>query len=152
MEQKFIRDNTKSYSEVCNAIRHYSNLSFTVRTLSIIQGLVILGVWFDNYDKNQYILLITLPIFGLLFTSLIYRFHKGYFDAVSFFIDHARQAEYELFDEGHRPYSSFKIYHVSKYKGKFAQVFILNAPFTFIGMLFVVALFLTTCKYYLLLK
>jgi len=140
-------DATKSYSETCNTIRHYSNLSFSVRILSIVQGLTLVAAWILNYKDCNYLILFAIPFFGLLFTLLIYKFHMGYFDATGYFIKLAASMEETLFPENFRPFYSFKIYHDKKYKSRTSKFIILNAPFTLISILFVFILLLTFLKF-----
>jgi hypothetical protein len=143
-----MEDGTKSYSEACNLIRHYSNLSFSVRILSFLHGLTLLSAWVLNFSSKNYLILFSIPSFGLFLTFLIYKFHKGYYDASGFVIGEAAKMEESLFIENFRPISSFKIYHAKKYKGKLQKLLILNAPFTFIGILFAI-LFLITIRSYI---
>lgn len=129
-------------------VRHYSNLSFTVRTLSLVQGLILVGSWTLNYSSCHFTLLFLLPFFGLLLTGLIYKFHKGYYDAAGEFIEKAAKIETELFSETARPFSDFKAYHDKRYKSWYSRFVVLNATFTLIATLFVCMLIFTTLKYY----
>ena len=72
-------DHTKAYSEACNALRHYSNASLAVRSASIVQGLAILFPWAYALSQKEpkAFYAFALPIGGLIFTVLLYRFHLG---------------------------------------------------------------------------
>jgi hypothetical protein len=53
------KENIKAYQEACNTKRHYSTLSYNVRSLVLVQAFVLLGAWVFNYDKRYPIVLIT---------------------------------------------------------------------------------------------
>jgi hypothetical protein len=135
-------DQTKAYSEACNTLRHYSNASLAVRSASIVQGLAILFPWAYALTQSQpkAFYALALPIAGLIFTALLYRFHLGYFRATSFFYDIAGQMERKLFDEDCRPIATYNLRHDEIYKSWWSRFTTLNAPFTLIGLFFVAAL------------
>lgn len=137
-------DPLKAYSEACNTLRHYSNASLTVRLASIVQGIAILGAWGLALAQGKASLMLGLPIAGLIFTILLYRFHMGYFHATEFFYDFAAKMEEHLFEEErYRPIAEYNRKHEVDYGNIWGKVFTLNAPFTLIGSLFVLALVLT---------
>ncbi len=131
------KENIKAYEETSNTIRHYSNASLTVRVMSVVQGVAILGAWVVAVNEKQLFHQFTLPIFGLIFTFLLYRFHLGYFNATGFFYDLASKMEQELFDEGFRPINAYHTFHEKKYSGLLGKLFTLNAPFTLIGLAYI---------------
>jgi hypothetical protein len=135
-------DQTKAYSEACNALRHYSNASLAVRSASIVQGLAIMFPWAYALTQPQpkAFYAFALPIAGLIFTALLYRFHLGYFRSTSFFYDAAGQMERKLFDEDCRPIAAYNLRHDEIYKSAWSRFTILNAPFTLIGLFFVAGL------------
>ncbi len=59
--------------------------------------------------------MIGLPIAGLLFTTLLYRFHLGYFRATVFFYDMASQIEEKFFSEDCRPIGAYHKKHAVMY-------------------------------------
>ena len=136
-------DQLKAYSEACNTLRHYSNASLTVRLASVVQGIAILGAWAVAVTQKMSPLMIVFPIAGLLFTALLYRFHIGYFRATGFFYDVASRMEEKFFDEDCRPISAYHKMHAEIYNNIWRRVFTLNAPFTLIAILFVLALLIT---------
>ena len=133
-------DELKAYSEACNTLRHYSNASLTVRLASVVQGIAILVAWAVALTQKNSSLMIGLPIAGLLFTALLYRFHLGYFRATGFFYDMALKMEEKFFSEDCRPIGAYHKKHKEMYENTWGRIFTLNAPFTLIGTLFVVAL------------
>jgi len=137
----------KTYTETCNTIRHYSNLSFSVRVLSLVQGLTIFATWLVNYSKQDYLILISLPLFGLLFTWLIYKFHKGYYDSTGFFIERAIKIEESIANENLKTFTHFKPYHDKMYGSKGAKIITINAPFTFISIIFFIIFLVSGIKW-----
>jgi hypothetical protein len=136
-------DQLKAYSEACNALRHYSNASLTVRLASVVQGIAILGAWAFAITQKISPLMIGFPAAGLLFTFLLYRFHLGYFRATVFFYDAAAKMEEKYFDEDCRPIAAYNRKHEEMYGNIWGRAFTLNAPFALIGTLFVLALLAT---------
>ncbi len=135
-------DQSDAYSEACNALRHYSNASFGVRSASVVQGLSILLAWVvvQTQPNPKPLLAFGLPIAGLVFTLLLYRFHKGYFRATEFFYRYAAQIEQKLFDEDCRPITAYDARHGELYKSAWSRMMTLNAPFTLVAALFLFAL------------
>ncbi|MCW5211782.1 hypothetical protein VU04_02600 [Desulfobulbus sp. TB] len=140
------KDNHKAYAEACNIIRHYSNASMTVRVMSVVQGIAILGGWVVAMNGGKGFHQQVLPMFGIIFTFLLYRFHLGYFNATAYFYELASKMEQTLFDEEFRPIDSYHNYHEDKYKGLFGKLFTLNAPFTLIGFAYICALITSIIK------
>jgi hypothetical protein len=136
-------DQLTAYSEACNTLRHYSNASLTVRLASVAQGIAILGAWAIALTQKMSSLMISFPIAGLLFTALLYRFHIGYFRATGFFYDVASRMEEKFFAEDCRPIGAYHKRHAEIYDNIWERVFTLNAPFTLIAILFVLALLIT---------
>jgi hypothetical protein len=134
-------DQLKAYSEACNTLRHYSSASLTVRLASVVQGIGILVAWAVALTQRSSLLMIALPIAGLLFTGLLYRFHLGYFRATGFFYDAAAKMEEKFFSEDCRPIAAYHKRHAEIYGNIWGRIFTLNAPFALIGTLFVFALF-----------
>ena len=139
-----VLDNAKAYSETCNILRHYSNASFIVRSGSIANGLVMLTLWVNamNQPPINKAHALGLPIAGIFFTILLYRFHMGYFRATQFFYEEAVKMEKKLFDETFRPLTAYHIQHATWYRSFSARLFTLNAPFVLMGAFFAIALLL----------
>jgi hypothetical protein len=137
-------DELKAYSEACNTLRHYSNASLTVRLASVVQGIAILVAWAVALTQKNSSLMIGLPIAGLLFTLLLYRFHLGYFRATVFFYDMAAKMEEKFFSEDCRPIAEYHKKHAEMYRSVWGKIFTLNAPFALIGTLFIFALLTTS--------
>lgn len=133
-------DELKAYSEACNTLRHYSNASLTVRLASVVQGIALLVAWALALTQKNPLLMILLPLAGLLFTILLHRFHLGYFRATGFFYEVTARMEEKFFSEDCRPISAYNKRHEELYKKIWNKTLTLNAPFTLIGILFVVAL------------
>jgi hypothetical protein len=133
-------DELKAYSEACNTLRHYSSASLTVRLASVVQGIAILVAWAIALTQKKFSLMIGLPVAGLLFTALLYRFHLGYFRATSFFYEMASKMEAKFFSEDCRPIAAYHKKHGEMYRNIWEKMFTLNAPFALIGTLFVGAL------------
>lgn len=133
-------DNLKAYEEACNLLRHYSNSSLTVRIMSIVQGVALLGGWVIAINGKFLFLLIALPFFGIFFTLFLYRFHLGYYNATAYLYSIAAQMEYKLFDQEFRPMTLYKQFHEAKYGSIKGKLFTLNAPFTLIGFSYMCAL------------
>jgi hypothetical protein len=136
-------DPQKAYSEACTMLRHYSNASLTVRLASITQGFVILGAWGVALTQYKVSLMIELPIAGLIFTTLLYSFHFGYYRATEFFYIYAAQMEEELFRENYRPIDAYNRKHEEIYNTFGKRIFILNAPFALVVILFGIALIIS---------
>ncbi len=139
--------NIKAYEQACNTIRHYSNMSFTTRIVSIVQGLVLLAAWIaaNNNECNK-ALLIFVSSFGIAFTFLLFFFHRGYWDALEFLYSNVSKMEENLFDEGFRPHHEYNKIHVRKYKKIWRQILIIYAPFTLIGISFTIAMVFSICR------
>jgi len=141
-----LKENSKAYQETCNTIRHYSNASYNVRVLVVVQGFVLLGAWILNFEKSSTNLLLAISLFGLVFTILLFAFHHGYFYATNFFYKLASKMEDKLFDEDFKPFSIYDVEHEKKYKSFLSQILILYAPFTLTSLLFLAALVITISR------
>jgi hypothetical protein len=133
------KDPLDAYKEACNTVRHYSNASLSVRLASVVQGIALLGGWAVAVTQEARWIVLLLPFVGLAFTWLLYRFHKGYFDATTFFYGVASKMEEAFFEERFRPFAAYNLDHdrrFGSFKGKFLT---LNAPFTLVGSAFFVA-------------
>jgi hypothetical protein len=137
-------ENLKAYSEACNTLRHYSNASLTVRLASVVQGIAILGAWAYALTQKISPLMIVFPVAGLLFTTLLYRFHLGYFRATLFFYEAAAKMEAKFFDEDCRPVSAYNKKYDEMYATFWNKFVTTNAPFALIGTLFLLALLTTS--------
>jgi hypothetical protein len=135
-----MEENIKAYSEACNTIRHYSNASLSIRLLTIVQGVVILVAWIVNFHQSDSIVFGALPIFGLLFTFLLFLFYNSYYRTTSFFYNLTSKMEDTLFDEDFRPFKMYNRYHHDKYKTIWSKIIYLWSPFLLIGLLFFIAL------------
>jgi hypothetical protein len=135
-------DQTKAYSEACNTLRHYSNASLAVRAGSVVQGLAMLLGWVTTLMQPlpRRLLVFGLPLAGLVFTALLYRFHLGYFRAAEFFYEAAAKMEKKFFDEDCRPMAAYDAKHQQLYRSVWARFFTLHAPFTLIAIFFAFAL------------
>jgi hypothetical protein len=145
-ESLVIKENIKAYQEACNTLRHYSNSSYNVRVLVIVQGIVLVGAWVINYDNQSKGLLIFISSLGILLTFLLFLFHHGYFYATRQFYDMASVMEEKLFDKEFRPFQTYNDRHAEKYYSFFTKVFVLFAPFTLTFILFVTILILSISK------
>lgn len=132
-------DQLQAYTEACNNLRHYSNASLSVRTASVVQGVVLLGIWVVAISQKSPFGVALLPIIGFIFTILLYRFHMGYFEATRFFYDAAAKMEKKFFDEDCRPVASYDKRHDELYNSFSAKFFTLSAPFTLVGSVFAIA-------------
>ena len=102
-----------AYKEVANTIRHYSNSSFQVRTLALVQGLVLLGAWLVSYQSQNSpnIVLILIAALGLFLTILLYNFYKSYANASSQYYKIAENMELKLFQEDFRLFTRYNKFH-----------------------------------------
>jgi hypothetical protein len=134
-------DQTKAYSEACNALRHYSTASLGIRSASVVQGLLILLAWVNAQTQAtpKPLILFALPIVGFVFAGLLFRFHMAYFRAAEFFYGEAAKMEQRFFDEDCRPISAYDKFHKEKYASFCSKFFTLNAPFTLICTLCTIA-------------
>jgi len=132
-------DPLKAYAEACNALRHYSNASLSVRLASIVQGIALLVGWAVAVSQKAYVVVAILPVVGLLFTILLYRFHMGYFRATGFFYEAAAAMEEKFFEEGCRPFAAYHKKHAEWYGSFTGRFLTLNAPFTLVGTVFLLA-------------
>jgi hypothetical protein len=132
-------DPLKAYAEACNAIRHYSNASLSVRLASVVQGIALLGGWAVAISQRARLVVALVPLVGILFTALLYRFHMGYFQATSFFYDAAAAMEEKFFEPGCRPFAEYNKRHEEVFGSFTGRFFTLNAPFTLVGSVFVFA-------------
>jgi hypothetical protein len=133
-------DPLKAYTEACNALRHYSNASLSVRLASLVQGIALLAGWAVALSQKASLIVGLLPIVGLLFTYLLYQFHMGYFNATGFFYGMAAAMEKKFFDVECRPFAAYNEKHDELF-GSFAGRFLsINAPFTLVGIVFVLVL------------
>lgn len=135
------------YSEACSTLRHYSNSSLTVRITSIVQGIALLIAWAYVVFKDKSGYTVAIPIAGFLFTWLLYRFHKGYFEATEIFYGSAANLERKLFDEDCRPHAKYLKLHQEKYSDKSNIFLTINAPFTLVGSLFFCEFFISLIRY-----
>ena len=138
--------NIKAYEQGCNSIRHYSILSSNVRTLTIIQGIVLLVAWITTYKDDKVVLQIAIPGFGLLFTILLALFNYGYYSAAEYFFKSIEKMEEQLFDKSFRVMHGYHLIRVKSYKNIFKRLFVIYAPFTLLTILFFVALIISLNK------
>ena len=136
-------DQSKAYSEACNMLRHYSNASLAVRSTSVVQGLAILFPWANAVTQAQpnsfYVFI--LPVAGLIFTVLLFRFHMAYFEAAKHFAESVASMEQKFFDKDCWPMVAYNEIHKKKYDDSaFRRHTTVNAPFILIGTFFVLAL------------
>ena len=120
-------------------LRHYSSASLTVRLASVVQGIGILVAWAVALTQRNFLLAVSLPVAGLLFTFFLHRFHLGYFQASKVFSKAAAKME-EDFSADFRPISAHSAWHDNNFQGIRGKLLGLNAPFALIGILFVCAL------------
>jgi len=146
------RDNSKAYSEACNTLRHYSLLSFNVRNLTVIQGVILLGVWIGGYPTMGPKALVSISLLGCGFTYLLFRFYKGYYIATNFLYNAISKMEEKLFDEDFRPFLGYRNDHDIRYGIPFNRFSILYAPFLVIGIPFILTLAISLVKLYNALK
>jgi hypothetical protein len=140
MGDKSTVDPTKPYTEACNTLRHYSTASLSVRAASVVQGIVLLSAWAVAFTAESSVIEVLLPLIGLLFTVLLYRFHMGYFRASEVFSNMAARMEEKFFEEGCRPFGAYDQQHDRLYHSRKGKWLTLDAPFTFVGTMFGLAL------------
>lgn len=145
-ESEVPKENIKAYQETCNTIRHYSNSSYNVRVLVIVQGIILVGAWAINYDKQSNAPLIFISSLGILLTGLLFLFHHGYWYATKKFYEMASVMEEKLFDEEFRPFQIYDEMHKKKYNCLCSQVFVLYAPFTLTFLFCATILILSLAK------
>src|SRR5687768_7037776 len=63
------------YTEACTVVRHYSNFVIGVRTLTIVQGVAILGAAAFLSKEKQHVYALASASFGLLLTFVLFTFH-----------------------------------------------------------------------------
>ena len=138
--------NSEFYTEGCNFVRHYSNCSLTVRALAVVQGLVLLSAWaytFFTYPNPFY--LISVAVFGLLFTFLLFGLHWGYYKACQeyskYVIDLEKYVEGESYQVG--PVGSYEEVRELRFKPLWSKLATIHAPFTLIGITFILLLTLS---------
>ena len=78
-------DDSQKYTEGCNALRHYSDCVKNIRTLTIVQGLVVLGSIFYLWGNKS--IVFNLSLFGLLFTIILTLLHYNYIKHFKTFLD-----------------------------------------------------------------
>lgn len=76
------------YEEACKAALHYSNSILSVRTLTIAQGLVVLGSSSNLSKEGEFIFSIAVSIFGIFLTMILFYFQKGYWTHFNCFVDY----------------------------------------------------------------
>ena len=145
MEEK--KENIKAYGEACNMIRHYSNMSFTIRTIAIVQGIALIAGWLISCDKDVVIGMFLTPILGVFLTWSLYRFYMSYYDTISFFYEITGKMEDTLFDEKFRPVKLYNKDHKSKYSNRLNKLIRLDAAFLLIGGTFLVILVISIVKF-----
>lgn len=128
-----------AYAEVCDTIRHYSNASLAVRLTSVAQGFALLAAWVFALSESLGWPVLVFPLIGVGFTILLYRFHMGYFKAAEFFYTMAAEIENELFEVGPRPFEGYIAKHDELFGNWSGNALTLNAPFTLVGLTFVIA-------------
>ena len=137
----------KLYAEACATLRHYSQASFTVRITSVIQGIVLLGVWCLAVARDVDYVVGMLPPVGMLFTFLLQRFHMGYFRATEFFYGIAGRLEADFADSEHRPFDGYSRQHSIWFDSFAGRYFTLNAPFTLVYIMFAAAFVLSVIHF-----
>jgi len=68
----------EKYKEACTVIRHYSNCVIGVRTVAIVQGLVVVGCAGFLSKEARSGFAIATSGFGLLLTFVLFTFHRSY--------------------------------------------------------------------------
>jgi hypothetical protein len=132
-------DPMKAYAEACTTMRHYSNASLSVRLASVVQGIAMLAGWAVAISQKAHLVVALLPVVGLLFTALLYRFHMGYFRATTFYHDMAAAMEEKFFEDGCRPFAAYNKKHDELFGSFTGRFLTLNAPFTLVGTIFLLA-------------
>jgi len=140
-------DNSKAYEQACNTARHYSNLSSILRIASLAQGIILAGIWVGAFKEHDQFIQILVSLFGFLLTWLLYNYYRGYMFAWQSFYTSAAKLEEELFGENARPVSNYLNLRAVRYKNLYSRITILYAPYTLIGLFFIVAFLVSVLKY-----
>ena len=69
---------SEKYTDAGNSLRHYSGCVLKVRSMTIVQGLIVLGAEAVLYSKGEFFYLLIVTIFGLIFTFILYLVHTVY--------------------------------------------------------------------------
>jgi hypothetical protein len=75
----------------------------------------------------------------------------GYFRAAGFFYEAVQKMERKLFTEDFRPIGDYHMEHENNlYRSRWSKIATLHAPFTLVGMLFVLALMVDVVVFYVI--
>lgn len=66
------------YTEACEVVRHYSRFVIDVRTLTIVQGLAVIGAVGYLSKDGMHAFAIGGAVFGLFLTYILFSFHRAY--------------------------------------------------------------------------
>jgi hypothetical protein len=133
---------TEIYNEACITNRHYSNIILSIRLVTIIQGLIILGIC-GKLIVEQKLEFVYVPcLFGLLFTVTLLSLHYNYYRYFNFIVNYLcdledrlslkPEVDFELLWTGYKKVRKTKIYHFG--------------PFILMGVSFVSLLIYSLCN------
>ena len=113
------------YVEGCNALRHYSNCVINIRTVTIVQGLAVLGAAGYLIKEGLFFHSLLAVIFGLLLSGVLFGLHRNYYDHFNVILKHI--AEDIEKDGPWRTYKDNRDKNLKKYKWTHYGPFILLA-------------------------
>ena len=83
----------EKHKEICDSVRHYSNLIYQIRTITIAQGLIILGFSLKITSGLPFILVLGIDMLGMLFTAWVCLIQKTYLKDFDTHIEYLREYE-----------------------------------------------------------
>ncbi len=124
------------YKEGSGSLRHYSTTILNIRTLTIVQGLVLISSILYLIQKGNYAnLIIVISIFGMLFTATLYIFNKVYLsDFESILVYVVRELE-----EENGPWSAYKRERDSRLRKHYTNPIAHHGIFTLLGTSFFIS-------------
>lgn len=130
MDEK-IDDKTK-YKEGSASLRHYSTTILNIRTVTIVQGLVLIGSIMYLIQNEYYGYLIFTSVFGMLFTATLFIFNNVYLSDFESILNYlVRELENET-----GPWGAYNRNRENRLRNRFTHPIAHHGIFTLLGGVF----------------
>jgi hypothetical protein len=113
-------------------LRHYSLCVLNTRTITIAQGLFLIGGAGYLTKESNYLLSSFVAIFGLLFTYVLKKIQENYWLHCDSFLETVKKLEND--PEG--PWSAYAEQRTDRHKKRLWKYFVVNGPFNLLLIAF----------------
>lgn len=120
------------YTECCGALRHYSLCVLNTRTITIAQGLFLLGGAGYLTKENNFLLSSSVSFFGLFFTYVLKKLQENYWLHCNSFLETVKKLE----GEAGGPWSTYEEQKTKRHKELQWRYLVINGPFNLLLVAF----------------